>query len=79
LENIYLFLTAVADNLSAAIPWSKAGFKPGKTQLSAITKQLELFPIYKDDVQCSLADGIIKLYGLKELELLVLETSSNFI
>jgi hypothetical protein len=75
---IYPFLTAVADNLSSAIPWSKAGFKPGETQLSAITKQLELFSIYKEDVHCYLADGIIKLYGLKEIEVLILETSSDF-
>jgi hypothetical protein len=52
--------------------------KPGEASLLAMTKQLQMFDIYKDDIHSYLADGIIKLYGLKKLKVLLLETSNKF-
>ncbi|KAG2235784.1 hypothetical protein INT48_001010 [Thamnidium elegans] len=41
-------------------------------------KQLNNIPLYKEDNHSYLADGIIKLYGLKNIEILLLETSGCF-
>lgn len=41
-------------------------------------KQLKNIPLYKEDSHSYLADGIIKLYGLKNIEILLLETSGCF-
>lgn len=43
-----------------------------------MSKQLKNIPLYKEDSHCYLADGIIKLYGLKSIEILLLETSGSF-
>lgn len=53
---------------------SGAEFKMGEALLISMKKQL------KDDDDSNLykADGIIKLYSLRELEVLLLETSSYF-
>lgn len=58
--------------------WCKAGFRPGETQLISMGKQLKNIPLYKEDNHSYLADGIIKLYGLKNIEIVLLETSGCF-
>ncbi|KAI7899312.1 uncharacterized protein BX663DRAFT_441561 [Cokeromyces recurvatus] len=41
-------------------------------------KQLKTLPLYEEDNHSYLADGVIKLYGLKNIEILLLETSGCF-
>jgi hypothetical protein len=43
-----------------------------------MSKQLEALPLYEEDNHLYLADGIIRLYGLKGIEVLLLETSGCF-
>lgn len=67
---IFPFLKAVAEALPSSC---KAEFEVGETPLIAMEKQLK-----DEDDALYHADGILKLYGLKELEILLLETSSFF-
>lgn len=68
------FLKSVAKTAAENIKNSDAEFKVGETPLKAMMKQLN------DEEKSSLykAGGIIKLYGMKELEMLRLVTSSYF-
>ncbi|KAG1323295.1 hypothetical protein G6F62_009748 [Rhizopus arrhizus] len=43
-----------------------------------MSKQLEALPSYEEGNHLYLADGIIRLYGLKSIEVLLLETSGCF-
>ncbi|KAI9351838.1 hypothetical protein BD770DRAFT_412698 [Pilaira anomala] len=78
LENIFRAMVAafVADTL----PWTKAGFRSGEASLQSMSGQLKnYFPFYDEESHIYLADGLFnKLYGLKELEILLLETSGCF-
>lgn len=75
---VYPFLQAIATCLSDEISWCQAAFKPGEATLRAMTRQLSMFEIYQQDTHCYLADGIIMVNGMKNLEILVLETSNSF-
>ncbi|CAO3689774.1 unnamed protein product [Rhizopus stolonifer] len=75
---IYPFLDAVATFLADSVNWSKAGFRRGETPLQSMAKQLKTLELYKEENHSYLADGIIKLYGLKGLEVMLLETSGCF-
>lgn len=72
---VFPFLQAVATLVAEGKTWCKAGFRTGKAPLGAINKQLKNLELYKEDNHIYLADGIIKLCGLKNLEILLLETS----
>ncbi|KAI8387521.1 hypothetical protein BD560DRAFT_320769, partial [Blakeslea trispora] len=72
------FLEVVAEYLNNSEDWCKAGFCCGERSLQAMKEQLDDLPIYQDDSHTYLADGIIKLFGQKTLELLLLETSGPF-
>lgn len=67
------FLNAVA-NVIAKETSSGAEFKMGEAPLIAMKKQLK----DDDDVNLYRADSIIKLYSLRELEVLLLETLYHF-
>jgi hypothetical protein len=71
-------LEAVAVSLAESVDWCKAGFKPGEAPLLSMSKQLKTLELFSDNSYSYLADGIVKLYGLKSLEILLLETSNNF-
>ena len=43
-----------------------------------MAKQLKILGLYKEENHSYLSDGIIKLYGLKGLEVLLLEASGSF-
>ncbi|KAG1466888.1 hypothetical protein G6F56_004605 [Rhizopus delemar] len=75
---IYPFLETVTTWLKESQDWCKAGFRPGETQLISMGKQLKNIPLYKEDNYSYLVDGIIKLYGLKNIEIVLLETSGCF-
>lgn len=75
---IYPFVKAVADVITTDIENSLADFRPGEVKLKSMSNQLKKSEILKDDKCNYLADGIIKLYGLKEIEILLLETSWHF-
>jgi hypothetical protein len=67
------FLKAVA-NAIAKETSSGAEFKVGEASLIAMKKQLK----DNDGANLYKADGIIKLYSLRELEVLLLKTSYHF-
>jgi hypothetical protein len=70
---VYPFLKAVA-NAVANTKSCDAEFRVGETPLESMTRQLNA----NDDATLYYADGIITLYGMEELEVLLLETSSFF-
>lgn len=71
---IYPFVKAVADVITTDIENSLADFRPGEVRSKPISKQLKKSGILKDDKYNYLADGIIKLHGLKEIEILLIDT-----
>lgn len=75
---LYPFIEAVADFVSDNMAWSKAGFRNGEAPLVSMHKQLENTELYQNDNYNYFAYGIIKLYGLKKIEVLLLETSGSF-
>ncbi|KAI8889667.1 hypothetical protein K501DRAFT_315106, partial [Backusella circina FSU 941] len=75
---IYPFLEAVNTWLKESEDWCKAVFRHGEALLISMNKQLKTIPSYKEDNHDYLADGIIKLYGLKNIEIFLFETSDCF-
>ncbi|KAI8967942.1 hypothetical protein BDF20DRAFT_908219 [Mycotypha africana] len=75
---IYPFVKAVADAIADESADSGADFRPGEAVLKSMSNQLKKSDIFKNDRCSYLADGIVKLYGLKEIEILLLETSWHF-
>ncbi|KAG1631872.1 hypothetical protein G6F44_010886 [Rhizopus delemar] len=71
---IFSFLKSVSETISECVENCKAEFEVGETPLIAMKKQLD----DTDEATLYYADGIIKLYGVKEVEVLLLETSSFF-
>ncbi|KAI8097849.1 uncharacterized protein B0P05DRAFT_601512 [Gilbertella persicaria] len=57
----------------------KADFAQGQPILKTMSRQLKKSNLYVDDKCQYKSDGLVKLFGFKELEVLVLETSGNFI
>jgi hypothetical protein len=68
------FLKSVAKAVAENVKNSDEEFKMGEAPLKAMMKQLD----DKDESTLYKADGIVKLYGMKGLEVLILETSSHF-
>ncbi|KAL9551135.1 hypothetical protein PS6_005149 [Mucor atramentarius] len=72
---IYPYLVAVS---KAVQPHScKADFKVGETCLQSMSRQLKALGLETNDKNQYKADGLIKLYGFKKLEVLLLETSGS--
>lgn len=71
---VFPFLKAVSEAISECVQDSRAEFEVGETPLIAMKKQLG----DTDEATLYCADGIIKLYGMQEVEVLLLETSSFF-
>ncbi|GAA5798331.1 hypothetical protein HPULCUR_003733 [Helicostylum pulchrum] len=75
---IYPFIEAVATFVANTVTWSKAGFRRGEVPLQSMAKQLKSLEFYDEESHTHLADGLFKLYGLKGLEILLLESSGCF-
>jgi hypothetical protein len=75
---IFSFLESVATYLDDSIAWFKAGFRHRKAPLQAMFNQLKHLEFYNEESRCYLANGIIKLYGMQNTNVLLLETSGCF-
>lgn len=75
---VYPFLKAVGRSVSNELAFTKCDFSEGEVNLQSMTKQLKSLGMNLDDRNTYKADGIIRLYGCKNLEILVLETSHHF-
>lgn len=73
---IWPYLAVVAKNIT--IHNCKAGFHSTQPRLESMTKQLKANGIFVDEKSCYKTDGLIKLYGLKKIEILIVETSGHF-
>jgi hypothetical protein len=73
---IYPFLEAVT--IGTTLNQYGAEFKVGECALKSMSKQLKELKIEEDDKSQYKADGIIKLFKMKEIEVLLLETSGSF-
>ncbi|KAI8094450.1 hypothetical protein BDF21DRAFT_436294 [Thamnidium elegans] len=73
---IWPYLAVVAKNIT--MHNCKAGFQSGQPRLESMSKQLKANDIFVDDKSCYKTDGLVKIFGLKKLELLVVETSGHF-
>jgi hypothetical protein len=55
----------------------KADFKPEEAFLQSMTTQLKALGLQNNDKSQYKADGLIKLYGIKDIEVLLLENSGS--
>ncbi|KAG1473616.1 hypothetical protein G6F56_000852 [Rhizopus delemar] len=56
----------------------KAGFQSGQSRLKSMIQQSKANNILIDDKNCYKKYGLIKLFGLKKLEVLLIEISGHF-
>ncbi|KAG1071755.1 hypothetical protein G6F42_025988 [Rhizopus arrhizus] len=56
----------------------KSDFLQGQPVLESMTRQLKKLNLFVDEKSLYKSDGLIKLFGLKKLELVLLETSGHF-
>ncbi|KAG0975044.1 hypothetical protein G6F29_011811 [Rhizopus arrhizus] len=75
---IYPFLRAVSNAVADEVQDCKTDFKDGEAQLQAMIQQLKASGLYKNDKFQYKADGLVKMYGVNNLEILLLETSYHF-
>ncbi|KAI9470665.1 MAG: hypothetical protein EXX96DRAFT_622871 [Benjaminiella poitrasii] len=75
---LYSFLKTVCKAIVAEIDSCKIDFKPGEATLEAMKCQVKSARIGEDEKYYYKADGLIKLYGMKKLEILLMETSNFF-
>ncbi|ORE08413.1 hypothetical protein BCV72DRAFT_225173 [Rhizopus microsporus var. microsporus] len=75
-----LFVWPYVDIIAKSITTSdcKSDFESGQPHLQSMTQQLRANNLYIDEKNCYKSDGLIKLYGIKQIELLLLETSGHF-
>jgi hypothetical protein len=74
---VYRFMDAVALSIQNKHD-CESDFVPDEAYLSAIKKQLKDIGNYKDDRFQYKADGIIKIIGIRSLEILLIETSGSY-
>ncbi|EIE90024.1 hypothetical protein RO3G_14735 [Rhizopus delemar RA 99-880] len=75
---LYPFLRVISGVVAAEVNECKADFKDGEAQLESMTQQLKASGLYKDNKSQYKADGLIKMDGIKKLEIVLLETSYRF-
>ncbi|OBZ82243.1 hypothetical protein A0J61_09710 [Choanephora cucurbitarum] len=73
---LYPFLRAVCFSVANFVADSNLEFKVGEAMLCSMGKLLKHSS--NNDSCCYKADGIIKMFGFKEIEVALLETSSHF-
>lgn len=75
-----LFIWPYLDIIAKSITISNCNsdFESGQPPLQSMTQQLKANDIHSDEKSCYKSDGLIKLFGIKQLELLLLETSGHF-
>lgn len=71
---IYPFVKDVSKAASEDVKVSKTDIKVGKAPLKAMMKQLD----NKEETTIYKTEGLVKSFGLKELEMLLLEPPSSF-
>ncbi|KAG1053460.1 hypothetical protein G6F43_004462 [Rhizopus delemar] len=76
-ENVFQ-ARAISGVVAAEVNECKADFKDGEAQLESMTQQLKASGLYKDNKSQYKADGLIKMDGIKKLEIVLLETSYHF-
>lgn len=54
------------------------GFQLGQHRLESMSKQLKANGISVNEKSCYETDGLLSLFGIKKLELLLVETSGHF-
>ncbi|KAI8091742.1 hypothetical protein BDF21DRAFT_449119 [Thamnidium elegans] len=75
---LFPFLNAVAAAVAAELGAAKTDFCYGEVCLEAMSTQLKALNMMVDGRNKYNADGLIRMYGYKKLEILLLETSSYF-
>lgn len=75
-ELVKPFINVVARNLKP--DYCKAGFVKGQPVLESMTSQLRLQGVFVDMKSQYKSDGLLKLFGLKEIEVLLVEVSGCF-
>ncbi|KAI8883334.1 hypothetical protein K501DRAFT_294663 [Backusella circina FSU 941] len=75
---VFPFLRAVVVVITAELKSKKIDFCDGEVYLESMSTQLRLVNMLADDRHQCKADGIIKMYGYKKIEVALLETSSYF-
>lgn len=73
--SVYPYAKIIGKSLKANV---KPDFIQGQPILQSMTRQLKLSNLYFNDSSQYKSDGLIKLFGLKNIELLLLETSGCF-
>ncbi|RCH88661.1 hypothetical protein CU098_005447, partial [Rhizopus stolonifer] len=73
---IWPYLEIIAMNVQTSN--CKSGFESGQPHLNSMNSQLKANGIHFDEKSFYKSDGLIRAYGIKQLELLVLETSGHF-
>ncbi|CEG66099.1 hypothetical protein RMATCC62417_02742 [Rhizopus microsporus] len=75
-----LFVWPYVDIIAKSITINnrKSDFESGQSHLQSMTQQLKANNLYIDEKNWHKSDGLIKLYGIKQIELLLLETSGHF-
>jgi hypothetical protein len=78
-NNLFLFpfFRAVAATIATELENTKTDFCDGEVYLESMSKQLRILNMLNDDRNQYKADGLIKMYGYKNLEVALLETSSH--
>lgn len=75
---LFPFLKAVAAAVATEFGGAKTDFCDGEVCLEAMSTQLKALNMLIDGRNKYNADGLIRMYGYKNLEILLLETSSYF-
>lgn len=73
---IWPYLGIIAKSIT--ISNCNSEFESGQPLLQSMTQQLKANGIHSHEKSCYKTDGLIKLFGIKQLELLLLETSGHF-
>lgn len=73
---LFPFLKAVAAAVAAELGAAKTDFCYGEVSLEAMSTQLKALNMMVDGRNKHNADGLIRMYGYKNLEILLLKTSS---
>lgn len=65
-------------SIAASNTQAKSEFLTGQPILHSMTKQMKAVGLYIDDKNVYKSDGVVLLFGLKQQEILLLETSGSF-
>ncbi|KAL7325886.1 hypothetical protein PS15p_208310 [Mucor circinelloides] len=75
---IWPHLISMTRSIAASNTQAKSEFLTGQPILHSMTKQMKAVGLYIDDKNVYKSDGVVLLFGLKQQEILLLETSGSF-